>query len=366
MKVNVLDPVLSERSGHHFDYDHKLIRHLVEAGHEVHTYGAAKMDDDAVADLSALGPVTPLLGNFRYSSPEHYDAYAGELVLFQRASAVLAQQLRAAAEADVWIWPTMRSQYLNACTLRGVKGVVVGCIHDDPGIAAHTLAAMLWRFAFVSAHQANMRFTVGTIEPELRQRFLPIAPDQRFPLIPHPVDGPPIAEPKAALKRIGFFGYQRPEKGSSLMTELIERLVAEGYLVTLHNTNRSYEGPAHPQVELLGFVEDIAEPIAACDLVVLPYDIARYRTTGSGILVQCLALGIPVTGPAGTLPGNTIGQAGVGPLFDALTADAIHAAIEAAEQNYATFARQAHQYARKFVQHNGAAKFAEAFLAAAR
>lgn len=365
MKVNILDPDLSERSGHHFDFDRKLARYLFETGHEVHIYGPARMADDAVADLSVFGSVTKLLGTFKYSSPEYYDAYAGELVLFQHASAVLAEQLRSVANADAWIWPTMRSHYLGACTRRGVEGTVVGCIHHDPGIEANSLAAMLWRFALVSAHQAQQRYTVGSIEPELRHRFLPLIPDCRFPLFPQPFDGPPIAEPKAALERIGFFGFQRPEKGSLLMDELIGRLVADGYRVSVHNTNRGYQGPEHPQVELLGFVEDLAEPIAACDLVVLPYDMVQYRTTGSGILAQCLALGIPVAGPFGTLPGRTIEQAGVGPLFTALNADVIYRTIKTAERNYAAFARQAHRFAGQFVQRNGSAKFAEALLAAA-
>jgi len=150
------------------------------------------------------------------------------------------------------------------------------------------------------------------------------------------------------------------------MKPLLSRLVGEGYRITFQNSDRDCPLPDVPGVDLLQYVEDIAVPIAECDLVVLPYDVQQYRARGSGILMECLALGIPVTAPVGTLPGRIVERMGVGPLFTANGANLIYQAIKAAERNYAAFAANAHRAAGEFCKRNGVAPFASALLAAAR
>jgi glycosyltransferase involved in cell wall biosynthesis len=210
-----------------------------------------------------------------------------------------------------------------------------------------------------------LRFRLGAVEPDLRHRFAPITGQSPLALWPHPYGGPPIAEPKSALKRIGFFGHQREEKGERINLALAQQLAADGYAVSLHISNAGYDFPELPGVDVFGFVEDLEASIAACDLVVLPYEIDAYAAKGSGILIQALALGVPVTGPLGTMPGRTIEQYQVGPLFPAVTADAIYATVKHAERNYAAYANNAFRVAQGFSKRNGPAQFAEALLAAA-
>ena len=116
---------------------------------------------------------------------------------------------------------------------------------------------------------------------------------------------------------------------------------------------------------VLGVVDDMAAPMRACDLIVLPYDVEQYDSKGSGILAQARALGIPVTAPFGTLPGRLIEQHRIGPLFVATTPQAIYGVIKFADHNYASYAANALMAAQQFVKHNGVAHFASAFLAAA-
>lgn len=366
MKINILDAALLEKSGHHFDFDSKLLKHFAGAGHQVHVYGYAGMNDEVVDDFSPYGEVTKLFQVYQYGGLPPFDAFAGELDVFLRKSEIFARDLGGVDDADLWIWPTFRSYNLHACTLAGVDVPVVGCVHMDPGIAARSTGAMLWRTAFLAAQRQGLRYTVGSIEPELRHRFTPIMPDGRFLVLPQPFDGPPIDQPKPALERIGFLGQQRKEKGTDLLGPLFERLIEDGYAITFQNSNRAYKGAAHPQIERLEFVEDFAVPAAACDLVVLPYDPEQYASKGSGILAQCLALGIPVTAPIGTLPGRLVEQYRVGPLFPAATVDAIHTAVKLAQQNYAVFAENAWRSAQQFSKRNGVAQFAAALLGAAR
>lgn len=366
MRINLLDASFIRKGGHSFDFDRKLLRHYAEAGHEVRLYTYAGADDAAVAQLAEHGPATKLFRSFHYSLPAQIDPYAGELNEFLRKSETLAEDLQAIEEADVWLWPTFSAEELHACAVRAPGVPVVGCIHSDPGIEARSMGAIAWRAALLCAQRKGLACGLGSVEPELRHRFAPIVPAHRFAVFPQPFDGEPDRPRREKLRRIGFFGSQRGEKGAKLMAGLIERLLADGYAITLQNSNERYGWADAPGLDIIGFVEDIATPMAECDLIVLPYDIESYRAKGSGVLAQALALGIPATAPLGTLPGRTIEQNRAGPLFAAVAADAIHAAIRFAAANYAAFAGNAWRASQQFAKRNGTAQFAEALLAAAR
>jgi hypothetical protein len=366
MKINILDTGLSSIGGHHFDFDRTLMRNLTQAGHEVHFYGYVGMDDDVVDALGVHGPVTKLLRPFENAALEPIEYYAEKLDAFLRKSELLAEDLRAVGEADLWIWPSMLPYDLQGVALSKTRAAVAGCVHFDPGIEASTIGAMTWRIAFLTAQRNGIQFTPGSIEPELRHRFTTIVPGGKFLVLPHPYDGPLIAEPKAELKRIGFFGHQRIERGVEFIAPLAKVLIAEGYAVTAQNSNHGEKWLDLPGVELLQFVEDLAVPISACDLVVLPYNVEQYRRKGSGILGQCMAIGIPVIGPFGTIPGRIIEQYGVGPLFSEPTPQAVYNTIKFAKRHYATYAECAFRVGRRFSRTNGGAHFAEAFVALAQ
>ena len=365
MKINILDAGICYRAGHHYDYGLKLVKHLSQAGHDVHVYGFAEMKDEVEADFAAFAPVTRLFSTFPYHLPEEYDWYAGELVRLRTESGRIAEELKAVRDADIWIWPTIRPPEIEACAMRGIKARMVGCVYWDPGVETGSLDAQIWRHVLLFAKDAGVTLTLVSVEPELRHRFMRMVPDGRFAVVPHPVDGPPIPQRKRALKRIGFFGHQREEKGAKMMRALLSRLIEDGYLITYHNSDKDFPFPNVAGIDRLEYVEDIAVPIAACDLVVLPYEVKRYHARGSGILMECLALGIPVTAPIGTLPGRIVEQAGVGPLFRITNLNPIYSAIKAAERNYDVFATNAHRFAAKFCNRNGVARFASALLAAA-
>jgi hypothetical protein len=82
--------------------------------------------------------------------------------------------------------------------------------------------------------------------------------------------------------------------------------------------------------------------------------------------MECIALGVPVTAPVGTLPGRLVEQRGVGALFTETRATAIYRAIKMIERNYAMFAANAYIAAGQFGERNGVAQFASALLTAAK
>lgn len=366
MKINIVDPGIAYRSGHHYDYGLKILKYYASAGHDVHVYGFAKMDDETAADFAEFGEVTRLFRTAPYQDPLDYDWYAGEIVQHRSETGLIADDLKSVREADVWIWPTIRPQEIDACTILAVAAPMVGCVYWDPGVECGSIEAKLWRGALISAQAAGLKLTLASVESELRHRFMPIIPGARFVVLPQPVDVPKTIQPKTTLKRIGFFGHQREEKGSSVVGPLLPRLVADGYKITFHNSFHQAQSPQIPGVDLLEFARDIAEPIAECDLVVLPYDVQKYRARGSGILMECVALGVPVTAPVGSLPGRVVEQLGVGSLFVQTKPTPIYRAIKRIDSNYQLFATNAHNAALRFGERNGVAQFASALLAAAR
>jgi glycosyltransferase involved in cell wall biosynthesis len=366
MKINILDAGSRHLAGHHYDYGLKLARELVAAGHDVHVYGASIMDDDVAANFAAVAPITKHFTIWPHTPPERYDFYAGSFVQHQVEPPIIAQDLAKVRPAGLWIFPTIWAQEISACAILGVKVPVVGCVYWDPGIEWKSDDARLFRSALVNAHSANVDINLTSVEPEMRLRFLPIMPNGKFVTIPQPADGPPLPKAKKKLKRIGFFGHQREEKGATMLRRLLPLLLNDGYEITYQDSFTKIQLPDIPGVNRLGHVLDIAEPIAECDLVVLPYDVDRYRARGSGIVVECLALGVPVTAPIGTLPGRMIERRGVGPLFVVPRALPVYNAIKFADEHYSAFAKMAHQSAIRFAAKNGSARFAQALLDATK
>jgi hypothetical protein len=365
VKINYLDSGLRFRAGHHLEYAIRLLRQFEAAGHEVHAYGYAKMEQEVASRLKRFG-VTPLFRNFLHAAPAEYDNYAGEIVQHRRDMAAVANDLPKVREADGWIWPLIRPQDIAACAARRIQVPMVGCVFWDPGVETRTVAAQLWRDALLSARAAGLKLTLASFEPELRQRFMPMVPGGRFVVMPQPVEAKPISAPRKALKRIGFFGHQRQEKEAQGMAPLLAHLVDRGFEVIFHNSSHYRASPNVAGVETIGFVDDLTAEIARCDLVVLPYDIASYHARDSGLLVEALALGIPVTAPFGTLPGRIIEAAQVGPLFNSNRAASILGVIEFAVENYAFYARNAHRHAIEYTARNTSALCAAAMVEALR
>jgi hypothetical protein len=363
MKINILDSGIIQRLGHHYDYCLKLARYYSAAGMDVHVYGGVEMDEETEAEFAKVGSISKLFRLRPYQEPDAYDHYGGEIHQHHVEAQSVAEDLKGARPADLWIWPSLAAHEVQACAQHRIEGRIVGCVHADPGVEYRSAEARLWRSSLLSAEASGLRLTLSSYELELRHRFAPIFPASSFVIIPHPVEGPAPAEPKEQLKRIGFIGHQRPNKESPAKVGLLTKLIEDGFAVTYQNSSRE-EPPAVPGVDILGYVDDLAVPIAECDLVVLPYDVEFYFARGSGILAQCLALGVPTVAPYGTLPGRTIERFGVGPLSVGNSGSAIYGAIKAAARGYSAYATNAQRTARAFCRRNGVAKFAEAYLAA--
>jgi len=362
MKIHLMDPGLLARAGHHFDLDLKLARWLVQAGHQLHVYAHAQVAAEVLQAFQPVAQVTPLFRAPTYYDPRRYDHSAGELVAYMNHSRVLAQNLQSVPAADAWLWPTITASQLHACAATARNVPVAGCVHTEARTLLHPHGDMWWRHALLAAHGAGMRLRLGAMEQEMRFDYQPLMEQGVFECWPHYFDGVTAAAPRQQLRRIGFFGHQRSEKGVALIPALVKALAERGFDVVVQDSLQHFGQGLGPRVTVLGFVENMTESIATCDLVVLPYEPESYRRKASGVLLDALASGVPVVAPFGTLPGRWIDSTGAGTQF--IRADAAHIlqAVESAHNNFGTIAEAAAQTARDWRSRYGVARFAQALL----
>lgn len=362
MKIHLLDPGLALRVGHHFDLDLKLARWLAQAGHQVQVYAHAQVAPEVLQAFEPVARVAPLFRASTYYDPRRYDPIAGELVAYLNQSRVLAQDLQSVSAADLWLWPTITAAQLNACATTANNVPVAGCVHTEARAPLHPHGDMWWRHALLAAHRAGMNLRLGALEEEMRFDYQPLMEQGVFQCWPHYFDGIAPAGPRQQLRRIGFFGHQRSEKGAALIPALVKALAERGFDVVVQDSLQHFGLGSGPRVTVLGFVDDLAEAVSACDLVVLPYDPESYRRKASGILLDALASGVPVVAPFGTLPGRWIDKTGAGTQFMRAEAAHILQAIELAQNNFGTIAKAAAQTAVDWRGRFGVAQFARALL----
>jgi hypothetical protein len=333
MRISLLDPALVSLAGHHLEWNLRIADELTSLGHLVEVFASARLDPRVVESFSGRARVSPLFKVFPYIHPRAIDPIAGELAFFLDGAAALAAELRLIDECDLWFWPTLFAPQLYACSMAAPAARISGCIHIDPGFKSVN-GRMWWRYAFLAAQSTNLRANIGVTGPLLQKEYAPLTAAGRIECFPVAFDGAPTGIRKTALARIGFFGNQRPNKGATLIPELVPRLLRDGFQVVVHDSGNKVRVESAPGLTVLGYVPSLAEEIAKCDLVISPCDPTAYRSMGSGIVWDAIASGVPVIVPSGTAPSLLVEETGAGRLASAISVDAICNAIIDVQQNY--------------------------------
>jgi glycosyltransferase involved in cell wall biosynthesis len=224
---------------------------------------------------------------------------------------------------------------------------------------------MFWRYAWLQTRETGVGIRLGVSVPELQSEYSSVFSDERVHIWPICADARTPPAPRRKIMRIGFFGEQRGEKGTSLLQQVVPRLTAEGWQVVVHDSGHLIRGESAGHLIRLGYVEDIVAEIEKCDLIVVPYDAAAYRSRGSSIVWEAIACGVPVVAPQNSAPGRFALASGAGIGLQALTADEIVNAVFAANNNYKIISENAFLASRSWAINHGAGRYADALLAAA-
>ncbi|MFH1044975.1 MAG: hypothetical protein V1796_08040, partial [Pseudomonadota bacterium] len=268
-----------------------------------------------------------------FADPGRVDPIAGELILFLDGATLIADDLAHVCDSDLWIWPSITAAHLYACAQLAPKVEISACIPEEP---THTLShgRMWWRYAFARAERANLRLNIGTTTKRLADEYSILSGAVRVSRFPVPHDGAPCGAPKTELRKIGFFGAQRFEKGAEVLPELIAMLLRDGYEVVLHDSGSLMHADEMKGLTVLGYLPSLADEIAKCDLVILPYAAMRYRIRASGILWECMASGVPAIVPANTDIGAQVELAGTGKTFASLSTAEIYQTVKDTHKDF--------------------------------
>lgn len=360
MRINLLDAGLRVAGGHPHDINLTLTRALVRLGHDVHIYCHHGITPAVKEEYAQLCAITPLFTIDPYQNTKSFSPELTGIMRNLDGAIVTAAELAKVRAAEVWLWPSIFTHQLLACAFIKTKALISGCLHhppeffgkDDPG---------WWQYAFLQTQKSQLNVRLSVLETETRYAYLPLCFGEPPLVAPYPHDGLAQQSPRQKLQTIGVFGFQRQEKGGTLLRPLLEKLSAQGYSVIFQDSS-NHPIESIPGIIQLGHAPSLIHEIAKCDLVLAPYRPEAYIKRGSGIIMNALSCGVPVIAPEGTAPGRLVAQTGAGILFSQYTLNSILNALHSAIANYDSLADAAFVASRDWTKSHGVEKFLNAMI----
>jgi hypothetical protein len=179
--------------------------------------------------------------------------------------------------------------------------------------------------------------------------------------------------------RAAMLGHQRIDKGFDFIPDVIQQLldVPDVEFLVHNSTPEAMPEPQNalreiarnnPRVNLderpvLG--AEWAKLLDRADLVICPYDPARYASSYSGIVAECVANGIPCVVPTNTIMADMCRDlGGMAAEFLDWSVAGIVAGSRLALANFDELALRANAAAQRWEQHQGAARLVDRLLQA--
>lgn len=320
MTVFLLDPGGLDPNGHHLPLDRLIAAgarargQAVEIGFNRHARESFK---------SRLGEGRPAFSTHLYALPELSKALG--------TPAALDEAERFARQADAIFGPGLRDgdavvmhtvNYLHVAGIarwlasRSVGGLAVSLVLRfesdfmvEPERRDLARAAYAEGFAAL-ARLAGARVRLFCDSPALAADYQPLSP-LPVELVPIPIEWPegaaampPPHRPAGAPPVFGFFGEPRADKGGTEVIAAVrlarQRGVAARFLLQMTD-EALYQRLVRSQLApVTDFIRGSLPPaelhraMASVDVVLVPYDPAKYRARTSHLMVEALGLGRPV------------------------------------------------------------------------
>ena len=380
MRFSILDPGLKTVEGHHFDLDRRLVNALARGGHELTVHGFITPDPVLIARAKATN--LNFCANFRACPYSRLSKSQSLAEAYREMAQITAQDLATVPETDAWIWPTMSPYQFAAAAQHPGSVRQIGGVWWLPRIP-HAMGARSWSETVRKLAEKPRRIVVGAYDELLCQGYQGYAPGQDIVCLPCPHDGTTYernATNAPSMRRIGFFGHQRAQRGKDLIPELVDALAVKGYEVVMQDSGccqkrarqkgripapgraafwsclrgwRAEQKREDMRVTNLNYVEDFPAEIARCDLVIWPSQWEAYTQSLSGVVSECIATGVPIILPSGCLPAQIAARYGCGVLFHEYSSAAILAAVDEAAGNFPGLSARSRAAATAWHSRNG-------------
>lgn len=333
---------MSSFAGHHADINLRLAHALISRGHQVTIY-ANTFFPSANLDLK----IAPLTTDYPYDivhTIAKNESLEHQIKAFQLEASGFSNNLKNVDSADITIFPTLLDyQLFSIGEWQHDLGRLIACIHADP-IQFNSHGAALWKMAFDNCSRKKDSLMIGTLEPEVCLAYKSLVSHNAIDIkmFPIPHDGGIVRDEENQLRTIGILGHQRPDKGFDSIPRVVTRLIQSGFRVIVQNSSLVTDNAIlkiHPNLEVMGHVENLSDLISRCSLILLNYKKNSYRVTGSGIAWEALASGVPILAPQGTSIAKLIKQYTCGEVFDSDNNESLHSMITVMQENYPHYKR---------------------------
>jgi glycosyltransferase involved in cell wall biosynthesis len=382
MRFIYADPGLRNDVGHHANFCRIIRDELIRRGIRVVVLAHVDISDKLLNELKA----ERLFRVFTYWESDG-DPIAGWLNAFQSgAQATVADLNRLGGfnADDIFYFASVRPAQFMALVIwikslpveRRPRAIVE--FGSDPGVdlvAAGANLDIVLRDYRIDPRPMFYRHAASQLDADMRHVHM-INFDSTPAAVYAYVLGKPVAmlptptlTPARITSRVGrrpvtiaVLGHQRPNKGYHLVPELARLLLASEPDIRLlvHNSAPGEMPREQAALRELAAMEprlilneqspglaEYHDLLAASDLLLCPYEPARYVVSHSGILMEALANAIPIVLPGGTMLARQLREFGnPGGAFAHYTVESIVAATRKVLADYDGFAARAVNAAR--------------------
>jgi len=360
-RVNIFDPGMTGYGGHNADINLRVARCFEALGWRAAIYAHKNFScRSSDIEIHAVFPINPYaaVGSYHLGLPHS----AGSSV-FATSVETVSEQVEFASQSDLTLFPTLYPCQATAIgqVQRGL-GRIVGIIQFAPSWK-NAFGESYWRQGLRSLQSLSNESLIGVLERELVLEYERLLESDHHKIhrFPVPYDGASKFGRPDRPFTVGILGHQRNEKRIDRLPYLVSTLRNAGFSVLLQDSSGHIKISNDDQhLKVLGYVENHADVIAECDVVVLDYDLDSYRFNGSGICSECIATGVPIIVPYGTSMSRLIAEYDAGLRFVSSDIESLLKQVQAMKSQQSEWTQKADRAKTVFKNENSTMLFVHA------
>lgn len=406
MSVYMFDPCLGVMTGHWENFCRRFHDTFVQRGVECRIFCQAETSAEIVSGMAVI----PTFTRSPFIDANDPVSFAEECEFFARDFAGI--DTSCFRKGDLLIFPTIFPQILkplmawleNLTQLVDVEVLILfqfaGGVEKDHvpffrrlvqrGRSLRDAAAdparklprgLTWAYSPMIANYLTMKADIKRTRKNPHYRYFAASKElahnfgKLFDLsvtampMPAPAVNLEALQPEAAqseIVRVGYFGHASLEKGAQFLEPVIDKVLRSRSNVefSLHvNANKDtvqilapFKHPRERTHCVHGHItqEDMLEMMKGVDIVLMPYNAAKYRTTPSAIFTECMSWGKVTVIPDNTWICNEAKAVQTGcVVFRDYNAESIATALLQAIDRFPALQMQAHEAAKRFRKRHG-------------
>lgn len=319
MKINIIENTIV-RNGHAYEWPKILVEYFTnKLNHDVVLYCPEGLLETSLMDFLRIS-------NVETTFPSNHKNY-NNIERYQK----LVDSFKSLRKSDINIITTLDPialyAYINSENQTPLKCI----LHYNTGNKID-----LWKMSAKLLNYKNLEIKFFTTVSELRDNYKKLFINYTVEKLPYLFNENVIELSKSKkkikkIKKVGFFGDQREEKGLFLLSGIISKLLDSGYSVLLHDSSEVIKidnDLEDRDIQLVNRVENLSELISTCDIVITPYNPKMFKNRMSGIAIDTLSIGIPIVCPKGSLAGDLVENFNAGTTFDEFNVSSIMNAFD--------------------------------------